>query len=573
MVSIGLPENCPDPKLHEIRYSPEDNGFWLRFTAAGKEVYVLIDENKSGKESITYLFPYQYTLRKAYQSAKEAPDVNLPFEYPAERHGELVGTRGTLQISFLLPNGEKLGSMVSIGLPANCTDPKLHEIRYSPEDSGFWLKMSATTTAGRPKVVEFLLTEELGVSGKHAILETRVLGASEGEHSAPLPPEFRPTERSGGRQRTSRRALQGEVSAHVKRARNGVTFLKGEAFEQVAGVLLALAYPTERITPQYCLKVGLTPEGQGFFGMRADYRVGTDTIYEVKWGGATSNIRKTYERHTEQLKKAGSANPISYTLLLLQRNDDLRVPYTLFSDKLQGLSEDAQFLIQETQALITDLVESKHALSLGMVRDYLYDASLRAQEIKDPKHRTRVLHEKLSELVFQGRDNLNSFMKANTERFFNPLEAIFEWDGKLHTSSIDPLAYYQEHPDTFDIEYIFDAWNGREDAPLRRLAFSSQMDRDLAVACEVITDKPCGDWLVAPTHEDGVIEDPSFRFAEDLIVTTHPDTIPPKSGAQVVAISSLSDLRNHVTIPREEDFGDDLAWVEEYLSRFGGVRV
>jgi hypothetical protein len=359
----------------------------------------------------------------------------------------------------------------------------------------------------------------------------------------------------------------------VKRARNGVTFLKGEAFEQVAGVLLALAYPTERITPQYCLKVGLTPEGQGFFGMRADYRVGTDTIYEVKWGGATSNIRKTYERHTEQLKKAGSANPISYTLLLLQRNDDLRVPYTLFSDKLQGLSDDAQFLIQETQALITDLVESKHALSLGMVRDYLYDASLRAQEIKDPKDRTRVLHEKLSELVFQGRDNLNSFMKANTERFFNPLEAIFEWDGKLHTSSIDPLAYYQEHPDTFDIEYIFDAWNGREDAPLRRLAFSSQIDRDLAVACEVITHKPCGDWLVAPTHEDGVIEAPSFRFAEDLIVTTHPDTIPPKSGARVVAISSLSDLRNHVTIPREEDFGDDLAWVEEYLSRFGGVRV
>jgi hypothetical protein len=538
--SIGLPGDCANPKLHEIRYSSDDKGFWLRFTAENqegetKEAWALVFEEKSGNDAIQAFAPHQKELHELYRTAKTSLD-SVPFPNPEAVRKDLVSDHGKLQTTFLLPNGEQLGSLMSIGLPRPCANPKLHEIRYSREDTGFWIKVSACNSAGRAKVVEFLVSEDPNHTGGEAILRTRELGRlSNG--LGELPAEFRHTIALGDLRATPGRGAHGAVSSRVERrlSHEPVTFAKGEAFEQLIGVALALTYPEERIVPQFCLKVGVNPATErGFYGMRVDYRIGDTKLVEVKWGGATNNIVETYNRHKERLESDGTASKMDYQLIMLEDNQELRrsgIPFTLFSTLVEQLPEDSRELVQETQALIAQLAHEGQGAHLGLLTDYLYSALLDLREPGQGSAREGALRSVLEALVYHRRDTLRSFFEEHTKIGFNSLEANFEWQGKLYTDCIDASQYYAEHPESFEVLYSFDAW--RKDSFVR-LYFESSLGRDLAVAQELL----CGQTQHCGSAHT-IVRNPIFDFGAGVRVAAG---VIPASDPRVVCVTSLVEL-------------------------------
>lgn len=191
-LGIGLPSPCTNPKLHELIYSAEDKGFWLRFSGEDKhgttrETWVLALEDRSGVDAVRSYAPHQKELLELYRAARKVAGA-IPFPNPDTVRSDLVGPQGGLQMSLLLPNGEQLGKHWGIALPSPCLDPKFHEIRYSAEERGFWIKASSVNLKGRTKVVEFLVAEDPAAYGGDAILRKRALG--QGFHdSSELPAE------------------------------------------------------------------------------------------------------------------------------------------------------------------------------------------------------------------------------------------------------------------------------------------------------------------------------------------------------------------------------------------------
>ena len=115
------------------------------------------------------LKPHQQELLEMYQKARQVESC-LPFPNPDTVRGDLVGS-GRLQRSFLLPNGtEQLKDTASIGL-FECINPKLHEMRYSAQDKGYWLRFTGETADGETKESWVLVYE--GRSGKGAIKSFR----------------------------------------------------------------------------------------------------------------------------------------------------------------------------------------------------------------------------------------------------------------------------------------------------------------------------------------------------------------------------------------------------------------
>jgi hypothetical protein len=316
-----------------------------------------------------------------------------------------------------------------------------------------------------------------------------------------------------------------------------VTFVKGEAFEQLIGVALALKYPEERIVPQFCLRVGVNPATQrGFYGMRVDYRIGDSKLVEVKWGGATNNIVKTYNRHTGQLKSNGKASHIDYELIMLEENPELSqhgVPYTLFASLIEGLDPGSQELIRETQALIAELVRNGKRAHLERLTDYLYSAMIDLREPSQGTARQTKLIDALEALVYHDRDALMSFFEGNTSVGFNSLEANFEWEGKLYSDCIDASQYYAEHPESFAVQYSFDARH--ENVPVR-LYFEDSLARDLAVVHELVygTTQSFGKY-------NGVVRNPIFDFGAGVRVAPGA-TRDGEPG--VVGVASLSELQD-----------------------------
>ncbi|MCX6115369.1 MAG: hypothetical protein NTV65_09195 [Proteobacteria bacterium] len=559
-LSIGLPEPCKNPKLLGLEYSAKDNGYWLCFTGENEgetqESWVLVSEDKSGREAIKSFKPHQKELLDLYRIAKESKGF-IPFTNLDSVRNDLIGTRGQLQVSFLLPNGEQLGDVGSIGLPKDCINPKLHELKYSAKDNGFWIKISGTSKkSGRTRTVEILVSDVPNARGEEAILRTKVLGANL-DKAPPLPEEFRRGNSQDKELRKSRGKNLGGASSTVATSTNynPVTFVKGEAFEQLMGIALALKYPNERVVPQYCLKVGIKDE-RGFYGMRADYLVGDNKIFEIKWGAATSNIIKTFLRHTDQLKENGEDS--YYELIMLLENDDLEKPHTLFSSFVEDLDTEFSSLINKTQELIVQLVENKDHHRLEQVRDYLYSLLIEVKEGDQSSLRLEKLNDRLTLLLINEPKELKDFLTNKTERYFNSLEANFEWKGTLYTANIDPLQYYKEHPESFEVSYTFEAGTGK---PFRKLTFATKIDRDLAVAQEVLFGK-----TQEFPDQEVVIKSPTFDFGGTLICTD--PEVASTEGAKFV--SSLPELREIVDETRNEKsklftdlVGFAEAWVEE----------
>ena len=556
--SIGLPPPCKNRKLLGLEYSTKDNGYWLRFTAENngetQESWVLVSEDKSGEEAIKSFKPHQKEQLDLYRIAKESKGF-IPFPNPDSVRNDLIGTEGHLQISFLLPNGETLVDNVPTGLPRPCKNQKFQGLKYSAEDKGFWIKISGTSASGRTKTVEILVSDDPNVSGEAAILRKKVLGANL-KKGLPLPKEFRRGKSQDKELRKSRGKNLGGASSTVTTSthHNPVTFVKGEAFEQLMGIALALKYPNERVVPQYCLKVGIKDK-RGFYGMRADYLVGDNKIFELKWGAATKNIIETFLRHTNQLKENGKNS--SYELIMLLENKDLEIEHTLFSSFVENLDPEFSLLINKTQELIAQLVENEDHPRLEQVRDYLYSLLIEVKEGKQSLLRLEKLNDGLTLLLSNEKYELKDFLTKNTDRYFNSLEANFEWEGIIYTDNIDPLQYYKEHPESFDISYTFEAGTGK---PFRKLTFATKIDRDLAVAQEVLFGK-----TQELPDQEVVIKSPTFDFGGTSICTdpevalTH----------DAKFVSSLSELRGIVDETINEkciSYGDLIGFAEAWAT-------
>jgi hypothetical protein len=428
--------------------------------------------------------------------------------------------------------------------------------------------VSAQNRKGATKVVEFLVSEDPRADATNAILKIRELGEVS-ENRPPLPREFIPEERRMSDRPFQRSKTPGDASTEVrtKDGANRVTFLKGEAFEQLIGIALAFRYPEERIVPQYCLKVGVDSMGKGFYGMRADYLVGDSKIVEVKWGGATQNIVETYTRHTEQLLSKKESSQVSYQLIMLEGNPELEqrgLPHTLFSEFTAGLDTDTSYLLNETQARIAEMVLRGDGAQLERIRDYLYSALLEVRNEGGGARRKSKLQDALSALLPQNEPALRGIFEAGTTNYFNSLEANFEWRGKLHTVCIDPLQYYAEHPECYELLYTFDASYNNS---FRRLYFAEQLARDLAVAQEIL----CGETQeFAGCNE--TIRNPVFSFGEGITVTAQSTEAALVAGEQIRVLTSLSELREllkgtGLNSP-DEWFGDQVGFAEMWAQQF-----
>ena len=555
---IGLPPPCKNRKLLGLEYSAKDNGYWLRFTADNdkgetQESWVLVSNDKSGREAIKSFKPHQKELLEYYLKAKESKGF-ISFPNPDSVRYDLIGAQGPLQSSFLLPNWETLGDVAPIGLPNDCKNPQFHGLKYSAEDKGFWIKISGTSKkSGRTRTVEILVSDDPNARGEEAILRKKVLGANL-DKAPQLPEEFRRGKSQDKELRKSRGKNLGGASSTVATSTNynPVTFVKGEAFEQLMGIALALKYPNERVVPQYCLKVGIKDE-RGFYGMRADYLVGDNKIFEIKWGAATKNIIETFLRHTNQLKENGEDS--YYELIMLLENDDLEKPHTLFSSFVEDPDLEFSSLINKTQELIVQLVKNEDHHRLEQVRDYLYSLLTEVKEGKQSLQRLEKLNDRLTLLLINEPNELKDFLSENTKSYFNSLEANFEWKGIIYTDNIDPLQYYNEHPESFDVSYTFEAGNGK---PFRKLTFATKIDRDLAVAQEVLFDK-----TQEFPDQEVVIKSPIFNFGGTSICTD--SEVASTHGAKF--ISSLSELREIVdeTINKEcNSYGDLIGFAEAW---------
>ncbi len=76
-------------------------------------------------------------LKSAYTQSKTNGEV-ICFGQEGIDCSELISPKGALRQSFTLPIGEPLGADKGIGIKDPCSSPKLHEIKFSQEENGYW---------------------------------------------------------------------------------------------------------------------------------------------------------------------------------------------------------------------------------------------------------------------------------------------------------------------------------------------------------------------------------------------------------------------------------------------------
>jgi hypothetical protein len=403
-------------------------------------VIVTEEKGKVGQEAILNYFEVEEKKREdvlaaAYETAKEKR--SFTFEPPFSC-SHLIGRDGKTQRSLLLPNGERIGAPCSIGFGPSKHSPSLLAIRYSKAETGYWLTFERLSKHNPLERVEVLLSETK--SGKDAILK-----AVKDTEDNNLPEVFKRTAplrlNSFKAQETYQdKSLSIDLS---KKEERSVTFVEGEAFEQIAGVLLASVSPEKKVIPQYCLKVSVKEK---FFGVRADYKVG-EHIFEVKWGAATSNIEETYEKHKEYL---GSVD--NYTVLTLLSNSELKVPHETFANLVEysPLKNELQGVL----AYLAKLVENENADAIEALRDYLYSLQREEKDLLG-ENRTNKFGEALRALNEVSEKERMKYLAKNTSSHFPSLEAHFEYEGAVHRSFISPKALYDENPELYNVLYGF----------------------------------------------------------------------------------------------------------------------
>ncbi len=312
------------------------------------------------------------------------------------------------------------------------------------------------------------------------------------------------------------------------KAIQSVTFSKGEAFEQLVGLLLLSANEEQKVIPQYCLVVD---SDRSYYGIRADYRVGK-TIYEVKWGGATDNIEETHQKPKEYLPDG-----FDYKLILLNKNKDVTAPYSLFNH----LAKDSLLgdWLLEVGSYIEELVAEEKASEMTQLRDYLYGLVMKGNTLSG-KERQNFLAEELT--GFLDSENKQSYAQAHRYAIYCPLSAHFEYKGKLYSATITPKALQTEKPEQYQALYTFG-----------RLVFEDPLDRDIAVMCELSGETGGLSAESVLREESGIVENPVFHL--------------PGVGAVTKAeIPDLDSLKNYLTFV-EDNFEFGLEYIEHFGNR------
>ncbi len=311
------------------------------------------------------------------------------------------------------------------------------------------------------------------------------------------------------------------------------TFLKGEALEQVVGLLLLSRFPDQQVIPQYCIKVD--PK-QAYYGMRADYKVGDD-IYEVKWGHATDNINETAEKH----KKALGLKQANYRMILLNSNPEVKHDYALFHNLNRGLgvSEKLNQLIRYIQ----ELTEANNSEVLEKLRDYFYGLVMKANSLENDE-RKNFLAKELDGLL-TSEDKLE-YAKKHSYALYSQLEAYFDYEGNLYRGLITPKALIEESPENYGLNYSLDD-----------ITFEDFRDLDLAVKLEMSSEY--GSLRI----EDLLEEDRKYY---DKAIFTLPDGL---------TVSYHKELEPGLPIKNPEEIGDilkysegDYEFAEEFMRAF-----
>jgi hypothetical protein len=494
--SIGLPTKCTSPELLSIRYSSEDKGFWVTFSATDEETnkietaHVLLLEGVSGKAAVVTF--RQYIRNKLIAGYKEAEkNGSFHFDTPLPCR-ELIGTQGTTKSALPLPNKENtnIGATLGIGLPTNCISPELHSISYQKDEpSGYWVTFSAYSgDTDEHRLVRVLFSDKPGVKGRKAILQQEIIGGSD-----KLPMEF--SSPSEDRTKNKQKKLENTELATVLQPTKPMPLVaKGLAFEQVVGVLLATLNPEASIIGQYCLQVEAEEgvAGSGIYRVRADWCVksegeekGKEKINEVKWGRATHNINETYHKHAEHLDGR------DYWLVMLTENEE--VPrYTLFSDlaekselKDKLLDLVAKLTEIENMALESSALNNEAILRFNAINRYLYSGLKESCKLKGAP-RIAALSSLIGNLLSCSDDKLTAFCDAKRHKhFFSGLEANFFWNGKLYSTRIKLKDLHSEDQHIYDTGFSFtDRLIGGT-----TWTFARKFDRDLRVMLELVEPK------------------------------------------------------------------------------------
>ncbi len=338
-----------------------------------------------------------------------------------------------------------------------------------------------------------------------------------------------------------------QIGSRAQKRGKIVTFAKGEAFEQVAGILLASLYEDERVIPQYCLMVDAE---SGFYGVRADYKV-ADKIFEIKWGGHEENIEETYQKHMSCLGERAK----QYEIIVLETNGTTNIPRTLFG-KLVERSPLKTELNALTEYLL-ELTTQNSVSELEALRDYLYSALRETGEgIIIGQNRTEILGKRLAAVLGLPKEDRQSYLLSHTKHPFFSLEAYFEHKGKLYRGMITPSALRDEEPYKYEVSYYFDS--STSSGHLRCLEFKQQLDRDIAVMLELGKLRATGKIAEVKIEDktDAVFEKPIFCLTDGIRLASREE-----QGAY--HIKELSDLKKHLKFEGDcFDFG--LAWISHW---------
>jgi len=351
-----------------------------------------------------------------------------------------------------------------------------------------------------------------------------------------LPNEFR-------RQRiekkdTSEKHTEKGIGSRIRRKIDGpATFLKGEALEQLVGLVLSYISLDDLVIPQYCLDVGIN-KGKGYFKSRVDFKVG-DRVYEIKWGNATENIEETFTKQQRLLAKESNSH-LSYTLIRLDDREIINVPYQSFQNILDNqLDPNFKSLIEILAVMLMEASEKRDSSFLSHFRDFAYNLLDKANSMLGDVRRTYIYEQliKLSEVAHKGTSKMEEFMDENIDRYFANLEAHFEWNGTLYRGFIQTKDHQKENPDRYEREYYFE--------PLK---FSRKLDRDIAVLLE-FSDVLCNS--PARGRVDKILDNPKklqrnplFRLANGLNISTDGQSGTTKVG-------SILELKELLCIPND----------------------
>ena len=493
---IGLPVKCTSPELHSIRYSSEDKGYWVTFSAKDGETnkietaQVLLLEGVSGEAAVVTF--RQYIRNKLIAGYKEAEkNGSFHFDTPLPCSA-LIEAQGRTQFALPLPNKENtnIGKKCGIGLPSNCISPELHLISYQKDEpSGYWVTFSAYSgDTDEHRLVRVLFSDKPGVKGRKAILEKEIVGGSD-----ELPMEFIST--SEGRTKNKQKKLENTELATVLQPTKPMPLVaKGLAFEQVVGVLLATLNPEASIIGQYCLQVEAKKGvgGSGIYRVRVDWCVksegeekGKEKIKEVKWGRATHNINETYYKHAQHLDGR------DYGLVMLTENEEVPC-YTLFSElaeksELKGKLLDLVAKLTEIEIMAhkSSALNNEAILRFNAINRYLYSGLKESCKLKGTA-RIAALSSLIGNLLSCSDDKLTAFCDAKGHKhFFSGLEANFFWDGKLYSTRIKLKDLHSEDQHIYDTGFSFTdrlivgtTWT-----------FARKFDRDLRVMLELVEPK------------------------------------------------------------------------------------